>query len=243
MILQRSACLLIAALYAALLCAPALAQPAGSALVAEQRRIEQAFEAEQRAFSEAYAKASSDEERDRIKFPDRDKYASQMLAAAEKNIKDPAAIEALVWTLTHGRQSSEPMAQALGLLQKHFLEDNRMDTVCEALEFDDSAASKVLLNDLVQKSPHRHVKGAAALTLGQLYAESDPRQAERYLSDVQKFGTRTQIESARGHLFQMKNLAIGKVAPTIEGEDVDGKSFKLDDYRGRVVMLSFWGDW
>jgi len=39
------------------------------------------------------------------------------------------------------------------------------------------------------------------------------------------------------------SLAIGKVAPEIEGEDVDGKKFKLSDYRGKVVVLDFWGDW
>lgn len=35
----------------------------------------------------------------------------------------------------------------------------------------------------------------------------------------------------------------GKAAPEIEGEDVEGKRFKLSDYRGKVVLLDFWGDW
>ena len=39
------------------------------------------------------------------------------------------------------------------------------------------------------------------------------------------------------------SLAIGKAAPEIEGEDVDGKKFKLSEYRGKVVVLDFWGDW
>ena len=39
------------------------------------------------------------------------------------------------------------------------------------------------------------------------------------------------------------DLAIGKVAPEISGEDVDGVKFKLSDYRGKVVVLDFWGDW
>lgn len=29
----------------------------------------------------------------------------------------------------------------------------------------------------------------------------------------------------------------------IEGEDVDGESFELGDYEGKVIMLDFWGDW
>lgn len=40
-----------------------------------------------------------------------------------------------------------------------------------------------------------------------------------------------------------EDLAIGEVAPEIEGTDVDGMPFKLSDYRGQVVLLDFWGDW
>ena len=38
-------------------------------------------------------------------------------------------------------------------------------------------------------------------------------------------------------------LEVGDMAPEIIGEDIDGKRFKLSDYRGKVVMLDFWGDW
>lgn len=36
---------------------------------------------------------------------------------------------------------------------------------------------------------------------------------------------------------------INQPAPDIVGEDVDGKEFRLSDYRGKVVMVDFWGDW
>ena len=35
----------------------------------------------------------------------------------------------------------------------------------------------------------------------------------------------------------------GKIAPDFESEDVEGNSFKLSDYRGKVVVLDFWGFW
>ena len=38
-------------------------------------------------------------------------------------------------------------------------------------------------------------------------------------------------------------LEIGCTAPDIEAGDLDGVVFKLSDYRGRVVVLDFWGDW
>jgi hypothetical protein len=36
---------------------------------------------------------------------------------------------------------------------------------------------------------------------------------------------------------------VGESAPDIVGVDVDGKEFKLSDYRGKVVVLDFWGFW
>jgi thiol-disulfide isomerase/thioredoxin len=48
---------------------------------------------------------------------------------------------------------------------------------------------------------------------------------------------------ANSSVFEIKNLGIGKIAPDIEGEDLDGVKFKLSDSRGKVVLLSFWGSW
>jgi len=36
---------------------------------------------------------------------------------------------------------------------------------------------------------------------------------------------------------------IGEPAPEIVGVDLEGVEFKLSDYRGKVVMLDFYGDW
>jgi peroxiredoxin len=46
--------------------------------------------------------------------------------------------------------------------------------------------------------------------------------------------------AARKDLFALLHLARGQIAPEIKGEDVDGKPFKLSDYRGKVVVLDFW---
>jgi AhpC/TSA family protein len=47
-------------------------------------------------------------------------------------------------------------------------------------------------------------------------------------------------EKAKQDLFKIRDLAVGKEAPDIEGEDQDGKRFKLSDYRGKVVLLDIW---
>ena len=51
------------------------------------------------------------------------------------------------------------------------------------------------------------------------------------------------IQQAKEALFELQNLSVGKVAPEIAGEDLDGKKFKLTDYRGKVIVLDFWGHW
>jgi thiol-disulfide isomerase/thioredoxin len=50
-------------------------------------------------------------------------------------------------------------------------------------------------------------------------------------------------DAARLKLEALRALAIGKVAPEIDGEDIYGKPMRLSDYRGKVVMLVFWGNW
>ncbi len=50
-------------------------------------------------------------------------------------------------------------------------------------------------------------------------------------------------DRAREDLETMARFGIGKLAPEIAGEDVDGKPMRLGEFRGKVVLLVFWGDW
>ena len=48
------------------------------------------------------------------------------------------------------------------------------------------------------------------------------------------------VDKAR---YMVTSLTIGKTAPDIAGGDLDGLPFKLSDYRGKVVLLLFSGEW
>jgi thiol-disulfide isomerase/thioredoxin len=50
-------------------------------------------------------------------------------------------------------------------------------------------------------------------------------------------------ELAEGELFEARSLSVGKVAPEVTGKDHEGKPFALSDTRGKVVVLTFSGDW
>jgi len=135
--------------------------------------------------------------------------------------------------------------------------------LCQSLGASGGEAGEVLLRTLLDKSERREVQGAACLALAQsLKARADgmpeakAKEAEKlrkesedlYVRATDKFGDvklgrGTVGEQAKVELYELRFLSIGKVAPEVEGEDADGKKFKLSDYRGKVVLIDFWGNW
>jgi hypothetical protein len=63
-----------------------------------------------------------------------------------------------------------------------------------------------------------------------------------YMSEYYKKNI-TIADQVNRELFVIRNLAVGKTAPDMVGDDLDGKPFRLSDYRGKVVVLDFWGNW
>jgi peroxiredoxin len=95
-----------------------------------------------------------------------------------------------------------------------------------------------------------------AEAIARFLREKDPdaagKEAEAVLERVvNEFGDlphnppdpRTLGEIAAGELNEMRHLNVGQTAPEIGGADVEGKRFKLSDYRGKVVILVFSGEW
>lgn len=109
-----------------------------------------------------------------------------------------------------------------------------------------------ILRDPKQASRHAAAEtafGKDAVTLLKLFdpAKIDVKyqtlleQASEF-SDVPSFrGTIADV--AKSELFELRNLEVGKPAPEIAGVDLSGKELKLSDYRGKIVVLSFWGSW
>ena len=54
---------------------------------------------------------------------------------------------------------------------------------------------------------------------------------------------RKRLVSQQERLDELLNLAVGQAGSEIEGVDLSGKPLKLSDYKGKVVMLVFWGTW
>ena len=56
-------------------------------------------------------------------------------------------------------------------------------------------------------------------------------------------GDSTYGVAAEGYLFELDHLQIGMQAPDFETVDENGVNWKLSDYRGKVVVVDFWGFW
>jgi hypothetical protein len=71
-------------------------------------------------------------------------------------------------------------------------------------------------------------------------------QVERDFADVPIAGRRngrTLGELAKGHLHEIRDLAVGKPAPALKSIALDGKPVRLADLKGRVVVLDVWATW
>jgi RNA polymerase sigma factor (sigma-70 family) len=74
-------------------------------------------------------------------------------------------------------------------------------------------------------------------------AELVYERAGREFADVKLADGRTLGQVTPGDLTRLRQLIPGEPAPEIEGRDSEGKPFKLSDYRGKVVVLCFSGNW
>jgi hypothetical protein len=220
------------------------------------------FQKAAQEFSKAYRDAKTEDDRKKVfrdLYPTLQKFPARFLELAQKNSKDPVAVDALVWIVVNTEGGPE-MAQAIDLLVQDHLTSPKLGPVCQQLGQAPLQLTEKLLRGIWEKNPNREIKALACLSLAQaLKSQSDrassadakkqAAEAEKLFDEVvTKYGDvktdqGTLADLAKPELFEIRNLAIGKVAPEISGEDSDGKKFKLSDYRGKVVVLDFWAKW
>ncbi len=127
-----------------------------------------------------------------------------------------------------------------------------MKQKAEDMAFLETAPASILTNAAAQKVRaaflgHEGQDARAVL----LQAEQLFHTVQKNYSDVPNFpsgpGLRqpepTLGEQASIELYECQHLTVGQVAPEIQGEDVDGRKLTLSDYRGKVVIISFWASW
>ena len=94
------------------------------------------------------------------------------------------------------------------------------------------------------RSKNAAVQAAVLYATAELTKDTDAKAAvPLYRQVVANYPATDYAKRARGAIFEAENLQVGMVAPEITGPDQEGKTFKLSEYRGKVVILDFWGFW
>jgi hypothetical protein len=242
-------------------------------------------------YNEAYAKAKTDQDRNKAyqaKRKEMQECVRRALQLAKEHPQDPAAFDARAWIVTGGLGYFPETWKALDQIRAHDLANPKLGVVClHARVYRYSyAGTEDFLRSVIKQNPDHTVLGLAVYALAGVLADyaraseglNNPEKAkgwesglppslekalrarspeklrreseELYQRAADKYGDvkaafsgHTLRSLAEGALFELRYLQVGKVAPEIEGEDIDGQKFRLSDYRGKVVVLDFWGNW
>jgi hypothetical protein len=247
---------------------------------------------------EGYAlrQARTDEEREKVVVRV-EALTLRLLELAEKNPRDPAAMDALVQAVTQeiwmennsshrGRGQDSPEVRAIAILLRDHARSDKAGEACRRMSYGFRKECESFLRAVLESNPHRDVRALACLRLAQFLngrlrrldlLKEQPRLARRYeglfgkhyLEALQRKDRASAVkeveaifeyaaqqygdvklpyggtvgEKANSELYEIRHLTVGRAAPDIEGDDQDGKRFKLSDYRGRVVLLYFWSEY
>ena len=92
----------------------------------------------------------------------------------------------------------------------------------------------------------REVQASAIYNMAEIVGRStsagDKKRA-LYNELSTKYAETRYAKLGQSSLFELDKLQVGMVAPDFEIEDENGAKWKLSDYRGKVVVLDFWGFW
>ncbi|HEX9792827.1 MAG TPA: hypothetical protein VGC54_02490 [Planctomycetota bacterium] len=185
-------------------------------------------------------------------------FLPRVQAFAEEHRGTEPEVRAVLWLIQNtwwlreaGAMESTAMPLAQDLLARH-LDSPQLDLLGEYRYVFTKEQQRTLYARLIAESPHRHVQAAAVFGLA---LASPARSAtglpnphlvtllEDYADVRWRQTTFGRIADAHLNPLSAADLAVGRKAPEIEGIDQDGKPLKLSDFRGKVVLLDFWGDW
>lgn len=186
-------------------------------------------------------------------------YAKKYLELAEQNPKDPAVAQALALVVGNGAGTPEAN-KAVEIILKDQIYDPPVIAMLPMLSRMGGPNAELVLRGAAEHAKTKDDRGKATLALGQFVknradrakgsdAEKLTAEAEKLFETVvEKYADVTMYNQtlgaqAKGELFEIRHLSVGKTVPEIAAEDLDGTKFKLSDYRGKVVLLDFWGNW
>lgn len=200
------------------------------------------------------AKTEEEKATYRASVPSVAPYAPQVLDLVKAHPDDPDVIRGVSWLVIQAPSTPEGQ-EALTLLGETYATSPGIAEAVKRLEYQPLELASPILTRVRDTNPHAEEQAAATFALGMIHfrrAGQFPDSSEKataFFRDIVSRYPDVKIQGfpladqASQMIFEMTHLAEGGEAPEIEGIDAMGQAFKLSDYRGKHVVLCFWGGW
>lgn len=180
--------------------------------------------------------------------------AMKVLDLVTGDLTEKGVDEVIVWVIENGfAEERKRVGEVIWSLPKN---DQLMLKYVRVLGF---YGEKQQLEAVIGKLPKGRVQQEARFRLAMSVAEDAQRDltltdAERAAGNQEAVGILEKLGKEEGLnelleksvddlMYKVTHLVVGCEAPEIEGVDHDGKQFRLSEFRGKVVLLPFWGFW
>jgi len=180
--------------------------------------------------------------------------AMKVLDLVTGDLTEKGVDEVIVWVIENGfAEERKRVGEVIWSLPKN---DQLMLKYVRVLGF---YGEKQQLEAVIGKLPKGRVQQEARFRLAMSVAEDAQRDltltdAERAAGNQEAVGILEKLGKEEGLneslekrvadlRYKVTHLVVGCEAPEIEGVDHDGKQFRLSEFRGKVVLLPFWGFW
>lgn len=191
----------------------------------------------------------------KLSYPERfAAFQAEYAALATENIGSEVGMKAEVFLLTgtwwlDASERSDAALERIAKIRKDYGTSKHLVQVIEPIGYLVAADQRAaLLAEMGKSSPHPEVQGVTLLFRAKM-AKGEARTAmlteldKKFGQHRYKYSSLHDIANSLLNPHPKSELAVGKQAPEITGVDLNGEPMKLSDYRGKVVVLDFWGDW
>lgn len=188
-------------------------------------------------------------------------YIDRILTEVVKNPNDAMSKKGLTWSLSKCR-TRDQLGEIADLFKAHYLDDPIINLYARSLSrgfSEDQAKALQTLHDQTNREDTRYFcQYYLAVNLQnrtkynrRLSPEAKQAYLDKAFAILTKLNENPRVAEVSKSLasrisaviFEKNNLSVGSQAPEIIGDDHTGTIFKLSDYRGKVVQLTFWGSW
>ena len=197
-------------------------------------------------------------------------FSKRFLEIAEKDPEGPSGFNAIRWTLnTSGGPKGEPgtWAAVIKLLREHYAAKPGLKRILNFVARFQDETGDGFIREVIAKNPDRKVQAEAYKALlgvrendaelGSALKEKEELR-KRYESfmgkdEVTKLIAKADTAGKEAAELQktirekysdiINDLSVGQPMPELSSEGLDGKTVKLSDLKGKVVVLDVWATW